>query len=140
MFLVARIAGLSPVVKQGPKRKEPMIHLYVGEFSDQESAKKELNTLRDAKADGFISKNGERSFLVYAGSYFEQKGAAKEQQRLAVLGIKVSLKQVVVSVPTFLLTAGSFPTREAALKKAAELEKEGLKSVVIENHIVKKHN
>jgi outer membrane protein TolC len=132
-------AGLSPVVKQGPKRKEPMTNLYIGEFSDQESARKELNTLRNAKADGFISKNGERSFHVYAGSYFEQKGAAKEQQRLAALGIKLSLKQVVVSVPTFLLTAGSFPTREAALEKGAELEKEGLKSVVIENDIVKEH-
>ena len=130
--------GLTPVVEQGPKSNEPMIRLYFGEFSNQATARKEQNKLRAAKADSFILMDGDRRFHVYAGSYIDQKGAKKEQRRLAALGIKLSLKQVVVPVPTYLLTAGSFPTEEAALEKAVELEKWGVKSVVIQRSAVRK--
>jgi cell division protein FtsN len=130
--------GLSPVVEQGPKRNKPMIRLYFGEFSNQATARREQNKLRAAKADSFFLMDGDRRFHVYAGSYIDQKGAEKEQQRLASLGIKLSLKQVVVPVPTFLLTVGSFPTREAALEKAVELEKQGVKAVVIQRSMVRK--
>ncbi|ABQ24747.1 TolC family protein [Geotalea uraniireducens] len=126
-------AGLSPVVKKGPTKKEPMLGLYIGEFPDRESARKELDKLRSVNAKGLIIKSGAGKYSVYAGSYVNRKYAAKELERLAALGIKLSMKNISVSVPTSLLTAGSFPTREAAMNEAAKLEKQGLKPVVIEN-------
>jgi cell division protein FtsN len=126
-------AGLSPLVTAGPKREMPMMRLHVGEFPNQEAARKELNKLRRAGADGFILRNKEGRYDVYDGSYYNQEGAVKEQKRLAGRGIKVNLKNVSVPVPTLVLTAGSFPTREAALQEARKLEQEGLKAVVMEN-------
>lgn len=125
--------GLSPVVKEGPKKKETMIRLYIGEFPDQNSARKELKKLHNAKADGFFIMSGKQKCQVYAGSYYNEDDAEKEQKRLAGLGINTSKKKLSVSVQTFLLTAGSFPTREAALKEAAKLEAQGLKPVVMES-------
>jgi outer membrane protein TolC len=126
-------AGLSPFVTAGPKREVPMIRLHVGDFPNQESARKELVKLRRAGADGFILRNQEGRYDVYDGSYSNQEGAVREQKRLAGRGIKVSLKNVSVPLPTLVLTAGSFPTREAALQEAAKLEQQGLKAVVMEN-------
>ena len=127
-----RSAGLSTVVKEGTKKKEPMIRLLVGVFPDQESARRELAKLRSVTKDCFVLKNKKR-YSLYAGTYHEQKSAVQEQERLAAHGVKASLEKTTVSVPTFLLTAGSFPTREAALKEVAKLEKQGLKPVVIES-------
>jgi len=121
--------GLSPQVEPGQKRKEPMIRLYVGGFPNQQSASKVLGRLRAANTDSFVLMEGAR-FQVYAGSYFDQKGATREQRRLAALGLKLTQKKTVVSVPTYLLTASSFPTRDAAMDMALQLEMQGLKSVV----------
>lgn len=126
-------AGLSPFVTAGPKREVPMIRLHVGDFPNQESARKELVKLRRAGAAGFILRNQEGRYEVYGGSYSNREGAVREQKRLAGRGIKVSLKNVSVPLPTLVLTAGSFPTRVAALQEAAKLEQQGLKAVVMEN-------
>lgn len=126
-----RSAGLSPQVTEGPKRVEPMIRLYSGEFPDPASARRELDRLRRAGADGFILDGGGR-YVVYAGSYRKQAGAVREQKRLAARGIEVSLKKADVPMPTFLLTADSFPTREEAARGALKLEQQGLKAVVVE--------
>lgn len=127
-----RNAGLAFAVEQGPKKKGPMTRLYVGEFPSQEAARKELHKLRAAKIDGFFLMDEDKKFHVYAGSFANEKRAEKELQRIAARGMKLSLKQVVVAVPTYLLTAGSFPTRVAALAMALELERQGVNSVVLE--------
>jgi hypothetical protein len=127
-----RKMGQVPVVEEGPKRKEPMLRLYAGAFPNLEAAKKQQEKLRANNVESFILLERDRKSHLYTGSYSDQNAAAKQQKRLADLGIKVSLKKVVVSVPTFHLTAGSFPTRGAALEVAAELEKQGVKSVVVQ--------
>ncbi|WP_298440005.1 SPOR domain-containing protein [Geobacter sp.] len=125
-------SGLTPVVKQGAKKKEPMVRLYLAEFDNRESAGRELANLKDATVDGFILKEGGK-YVVYAGSYFLHDRAVKEQQRLAALGIKPSLRKTSVSVPTLVLTAGKFTKREDAVKTAAKLKQKGLRSVVVES-------
>ena len=128
-------AGLEPVVEQGAKKNKAMVRLHVGEFPSQESARKELDKLSAAEVDGFFLLEADRKFHVYAGSYSDEKGAAQERQRLAALGIALTLKQVVVALPNFLLTAGSFPSRLAASAMAEELERQGVNSVVVERPI-----
>ncbi|AJE03457.1 SPOR domain-containing protein [Geobacter pickeringii] len=128
----AQDSGFTPLVKQGPKKKEPMIRLYLGEFGDQESAKRELAKLHDATVEGFVLNEGGK-YRVYAGSYFLHERAVKEQQRLTALGIKPTLKKASVSVPTLLLTAGKFSNREDAVKAAAKLRQKGLKPAVVES-------
>jgi cell division septation protein DedD len=125
-------AGLEPVVEQGPKKKEPMVRLYVGEFPNQAAAKNEVQKLRALKVEGFFLVRADGTCQVYAGSYADEKGATRELRRLAALGRKFTLKPVTVAVPTFMLTAGTFPTRSEAQNKAQELEKQGVKAVVIE--------
>jgi len=127
-----REAGLTPVVKQGVKKKEPMIRLFFGEFADQETARKELQRLHDATVEGFVLKEG-GAYQVYAGSYFAKDLAIKEQERLAGLGFRLTFRKANVPVPTVLLTAGKYGSREEALKDAARLKKKGLASTVIAN-------
>jgi len=127
-----REAGLTPVVKQGVKKKEPMIRLFFGEFADQETARKELQRLHDATVEGFVLKEG-GAYQVYAGSYFAKDLAIKEQERLAGLGFRLTLRKANVPVPTVLLTAGKYGSREEAFKDAARLKKKGLASTVIAN-------
>jgi cell division protein FtsN len=125
-------AGLEPVVEQGAKRKGPMIRLSAGDYPTLEAAKKQINKLHEAKVDGFFLLGGDKRYHVYVGSYADEKSAAAEGSRLAALGIKSSMKRVVVPVSTFKLTAGSFPTRAAAMAMAEELEKQGVHSVPVE--------
>ena len=126
-------AGLQPEVEQGSKRKESMTRLSVGEYPSQGDAKKQLNKLRAAKINGFYLMEADQKYHVYVGSFSDEKSATKECERFSALGIKASLKHVIVAVPTLRLTAGIFPTRVEALAKAMELEKQGMKSVVIEH-------
>jgi len=123
-------AGLAPTVKEGPKKKTAVIRLYLAEFGEQEAAGRELSRLHAAGAHGFTVKTGEQKYTVYAGSLFDQKSALQEQARLSKHGIKTTLKNVSVALPTFELTAGTFPSREAAQENAAKLEKQHLKAAV----------
>lgn len=124
--------GLKPVVEMGDKKMEPMVRLYVAEFPSQALARKEIEKLKSAKVDGFFLKDEDGKYRVYAGSYASEKRAEAERDRAAALGVSLTLKQVMVAVPTFLLVAGSFPTRESALGLAAKLEAQGLKVEVAE--------
>lgn len=124
--------GLKPVVEMGDKKMEPMVRLYVAEFPSQALARKEIEKLKSAKVDGFFLKDEDGKYRVYAGSYASEKRAEAERDRGAALGVSLTLKQVMVAVPTFLLVAGSFPTRESALGLAAKLEAQGLKVEVAE--------
>lgn len=124
-------AGVVPVVEQGPKRKEPMTRVYLGEFANQQAAKKTIDKLRANDAEHFILTDKAGRLHIYAGSFSDEKAAAKEQQRFVSLGIKASLKQVQVSVPTYVLTAGCFRTGKGALDKVAELKRLGVKATVV---------
>jgi hypothetical protein len=42
---------------------------------------------------------------------------------------------VIVAVPTYLLSAGNFPTRVAATAGSRELEGQGISSIVIERSL-----
>ncbi|MBT1074629.1 SPOR domain-containing protein [Geobacter grbiciae] len=127
-----REAGLTPVVKEGNRKKEPMIRLLFGEFADQETARKELQKLRDATVEGFILNEGGK-YRVYAGSYFVKARATQEQQRLEALGYKLTFRKANVSVPVLLLTAGKYGSRAEALKDVSRLKKRGLSAAVIAN-------
>jgi len=127
-----REAGLTPVVREGGKKKEPMIRLLFGEFADPVTARNELLRLHDATVDGFIL-NEEGKYRVYAGSYFVEERAVKEQQRLEALGFRITLRKASVTVPTLLLTAGKYGSRDEALKDAARLKKKGLVPAVVAN-------
>jgi len=125
--------GLVPIIKQGPEKKEQVTRLYFAKYQNQLQAQKALKKLQSRKADGFILLNEKQQHVVYASSFADQSSALKEQARLAGLGIKVSLEKTTTSLPTFLLSAGNFLGREAALKYAKDLEQQGLKSIVSEN-------
>ena len=123
--------GLSTSLEQGLKKDQPIIRLYIGEFSDQESVRKEQEKLRNANIESYFLMSGSNKLQVFVGVYLDQDLASKELQRLSNLGISLSLKRTVVSIPTLLLSAGNFKTRELALDMAVELEKQGVKSSVI---------
>ena len=123
--------GLIPKIQPGPHRDMSMIRLLVNESTDHESAKRMLVRLRTAKVAGFMLVI-DRRYHVYAGSYSSPEDAAKEQKRLAGLGITVHPKKATVSMPIFQLVAGDFPTREAALDAALKLEKLRIKPLVAE--------
>ncbi|QXM09299.1 SPOR domain-containing protein [Geomonas subterranea] len=127
-------AGMKPVVEPGPKRKEQMSRIHVGEYTEQKAAEKMLQKLRQAKAEHFMLQDKTGKFNVYAGSYFDKVGAVDEQLRLAGFGITTELRPMSVQVPTFNLTAGSFKSEEAAARKGAELEKAGVKPTVVQRH------
>lgn len=127
----AQRSGIAYFVEQGPKHKEPMTRVHIGEYANQQAAKKTLDKLRAVNAEHFVLQDKTGKLNIYAGSFADPKAALKEQQRFASLGIKSNLKQVMVSVPTYQLSAGCFLTEEAARKKVAELDKLGFKSVVV---------
>jgi len=127
-------AGFTPLVKQGPAKTVAVIRLFVADYGNQKTARQEIDRLRKVKADGFIIKNKEGEFAVYAGSYRDPKQAAIEQERLATRGVETYLKGDHVSLPTFQITAGSFASpEEAAAESATKLEKQGLKATVTES-------
>jgi len=127
-----RRAGLAAHIKQGPAKIETMIRLHVADYPNQKTALQEVGRLARIKADGFVINERPGDFSVYAGSYRDRKQAVIEQERLAALGVKTVFKDVSISRSTFLLTAGSFATREAAAEKVKVLEKRGLKSTISE--------
>lgn len=119
-------SGLVPVVTGGLHQERQVVRLLVGEFEKLSAAKKALADLESARIKGFILKNTSLRYDLFAGSFFTLQGAETEQRRLAARGVKLQLRRVSVSLPAYLLTAGSFTTREAAMAGAAELRKKGL--------------
>ncbi len=123
-------AGLLPRVSAGSKQPRQVIRLNAGDYLTQADAQKELDRLHAANGGGFILNRGKAGYRLYAGSFFSQNSAQKEQQRLAALGLKLTLEESTVMLPTSLLTAGRFTTREDALESANKLESLGVESVV----------
>ncbi|GFO60057.1 hypothetical protein GMST_23820 [Geomonas silvestris] len=126
-------AGLREAVKPGPLKTTTSFRLYLTEFTDREKAARELERLQNNKIKGFVLKSKEQRYVVYAGAHLDRKSAVQEQTRLALRGIHTSLKPAQVSLPTLVLTAGSFASREEAMASAVILEKQNLKPVVTEN-------
>ncbi|MFZ3209645.1 MAG: SPOR domain-containing protein [Geobacteraceae bacterium] len=125
-----RKAAIDPVMKKSVKRQEPMNRLFLADFSDREAAEVELKGLVKLTADAFIlPENGK--YAVYAGSYYMKGQAAGEQDRLYDKGVKLVMKKVIVPINVTRMTAGSFATRDQALKAAASLKKLGLTVQVI---------
>ena len=123
-------AGLVPLVSAGTKQPREVIRLNAGDYQKQPAAQTELDKLYAANAGGFILNRGKAGFRLYAGSFFSRNSALKEQQRLAALGIVMTLEEATVQLPTSLLTAGRFTSREAAVAGALKLKKLGIAAVV----------
>lgn len=122
-------AAVTPVHKERGKVAEPMHRLYLAEYADHDAAQAELEKLNKLTSDAFIlQENGK--YVVYAGSYFREGRAAKEQDRLYDRGVKLLLKKAEVKVPITRVTAGRYSSREEALKAALQLKKLGIKAKV----------
>lgn len=127
---IVKKAGLVPAVTAGSKRKRQVIRLNVGDYETQAAAQKELRKLAKRTAGGFILKLGKAGLRLYAGSFFSRNSALKEQQRLVALGFPLTLEEATVQLSTALLTAGRFPSREAAVAGALKLKRLGVDAVV----------
>lgn len=123
-------AGLSTIIRKGPKKIEPMNRLFVAEFDSRSEATEELLKLRKWTHDAFILP-GKGKYAVYAGSYFLKARAESEQSRLIKQGIKPVVQKVDVPVSTKKLTAGSFSTRKEAEEETIHLKKLGIKASVL---------
>jgi len=117
-------AGFKPVVTPGRKKNEPMNRLILAEFASYSSASSELERVRKSSRDAFILQENGR-YVVYAGSYFDQERAAREQDRLRREGFAPIVKKSSAPVQTYTLSSGGFATREQAEKEAARLRKLG---------------
>jgi cell division protein FtsN len=123
-------AGLTPVSSRGPKQPTLMYRLFVAGYSDASVAANERNKLLESTPDAFVLLN-DGNYELFAGSYHEEGRAVKLRDRLAARGIKTELRQVTAPVATRMLSAGAFPTREAAGAVAERLKKDGIVCIVI---------
>ena len=123
--------GLESKVSPGPKRPTRMYRLHVAEFKDAAAAAAERKKLLEAAPDAFVLPHGAVYELI-AGSYHEEGGGKLEQERLSAWGVTVELTQVVTPVATRQLTAGSFPTREAAALSAERLKNAGISCSIVQ--------
>lgn len=127
--------GLVPVVLEGPGKARDVIRLHIGEYQTLAAAQESLKQLKDTHSGGFILKHEARRYDAYAGSFFTRKDAETEQRRLAARGIQLTLKEVSVVLPNFILTAGSFQSRDVALEKLKKLRQQGLDGEVLQNQV-----
>ena len=126
-----KTAGLTPTIIPGPKQPTTMYRLFVAGYSDATSVVAERTTLLKATPSAFVlPRDGNHE--LFAGSYHEKGRATKEQERLAARGVKTEIQEVTIPVATKRLTAGSFPTREAADKVAERLKTHGGDCIVTE--------
>lgn len=123
-------AGLTPLVTAGSKQSRQVTRLKVGDYRSQQLAQQQLQKIRKYTAGGFIIYQRKTGYRLYAGSFFSHDSAQKEQRRLVAHGIDLTLEETAVTLPTSLLTAGRFQSREAALVGVLKLKKLGLKAVV----------
>ncbi len=126
-------SGLIPVVLDGLKQERQVFRLWVGAYKDRSSASQAVEPLQKKHIKSFILKNSARRYNAYAGSFFSLESAEIEQKRLAAKGVTVELKKTSVSLPAFLLTAGSFTTRDAAMESAKKLEQQGLAVEILQS-------
>ncbi len=117
-------AGLRTHVAKGNVKTATMNRLLVAEAATAVAARQELDKLKKVSKDAFLlRKNG--GYAIYAGSYFDGAKALKEQERLQKQGVLSIVKKSEAPVSSYSLSAGGYPTREAALKHADALKKLG---------------
>jgi hypothetical protein len=122
--------GISNVSVRKSKKAETMHRLFLADFANREAADAELRKLQPQTGSAFIlNENGRHA--LYAGSYLHERGASREQKRLARKGVKLTLKTVKVSLPVSEVTAGSFAGSEEANKEAIRLKRKGIVVKVI---------
>ncbi len=128
-------AGLVPLVTSGHKQPRTLIRLKAGDFESFQVAQTEREKLLLKVKEGpFILKDDKGHYTLYAGSYLHRSNAEQVQKQLAASGLKLTLEESTVMLPTSQLTAGRFPSREDAVTEALKLEKLGIKSVVQKNN------
>jgi cell division septation protein DedD len=122
-----RGAGFEPFVVKGPKKTETMNRLLIGEYYRSSDAASVLARLKKVTDAGFVLKENGK-FVLVAGSYRGKAGAVDEQNRLRSLGFRSVIRPAQAPVLTLKLTAGRFPTADAAENGARRLEKLGVKA------------
>lgn len=132
-FISARAAlkkaGLKPVASRGSKRRKRINLLYIAKYADPAVASAAMQKRLEAAPDAFILPI-DGAYELFAGVYRTKKEGLKEQERLSTWGVASELRRVVIPSRTRRLTAGAFPTREAADALAESLRKEGISSEV----------
>jgi cell division protein FtsN len=131
MRTAMKTAGLAPAITPGPKQPTTMYRLFVAGYSDATRVVAERNIVLKATPNAFVLPH-DGNHELFAGSYHEKGRATKEQERLAGRGIKTEILQTTIPVATKQLTAGSFPTREAADTVAERLKKDVGNCIVTE--------
>lgn len=128
-------AGIGSFSIRKGKKTEPMHRLHVADFADRKGADAELKNLLKVSAASFVlPANGK--YALYAGSYFQEAQAVKEKERIVGKGgkggkdMKVTIEKAEVKVPVKVLSAGSFSTKEKAVKEAERLKKQGVTVMV----------
>ncbi|MCL2761365.1 MAG: SPOR domain-containing protein [Desulfuromonadales bacterium] len=122
----AQRAGLKvKVVKSAVKRNEPMTRLFVSSFDSRENAEAELNRLKEVTNDGFILLH-DGVYSVYAGSYYDPRNVASEEQKLNNAGFAVTRQSVNVPLRTYKVSTGRFASRKAAQAEANRLRRAGM--------------
>lgn len=124
--------GIDPVKKEVVSATEPMNRLYVGEYTDQDTAAAELQKLKKLTADAFIIAEGSY-YSLYAGSYFTASRLNQETARLAAKGIKTVVRTVLLKIKVTRIRAGNYASMESARKAAHDLNSRGLKVSVVKS-------
>lgn len=124
-------AGLVARVTEGPQEKREAIRLFLGNYPDLPAAQRALDPLQGTASQGFVLKNASRGYDAYAGSYFSAGAAQAEQRHLAARGIELTLKNVTLMLPTFVVTAGRFPSQAAAQPALAKLGQQGVSATIV---------
>ncbi|GFE61630.1 SPOR domain-containing protein [Geobacter sp. AOG2] len=125
----AKGAGLEVVVKQGGRKKTAMNRLHAGDYPTRAEAVAELDKLKHYTSDAFILEQGGK-FAVYAGSYLLTTRAGSEKERLAAAGVKLTIRQAEVSIPSKSLIAGTFNDKKAADAALKKLKGLGIKATL----------
>lgn len=125
-------AGLAPVVADGPRQERQVTRLLIGEYQDLATARQALDQLGNSHS-GFILKNRSGHYDAFAGSFFARQGAEIEQQRLSARGLDLQLREVAVVLPTFIVTAGSFSSKDLAAEHGRKLEQQGLTVKILQS-------
>jgi len=126
-------AGLVPVVTEGGKLEREVVRLLIGNYPNLSAANAALEPFKSLSSP-FIIKHAAGSYDAYASSFFHRPDAETEQQRLKRAGAQTTLKQVTVSLPGYLVTAGSFAALADAEQAVAKLGHQQLSAEILSDH------
>lgn len=131
-LLRVRAIGLQPDNMPGPRRMMQMTRLTVGEYLRRAEAGKTLDRLQHSGVNGLIMRGRDNKYRILLGAFADQENAKNKLAHFVSKGIRVNSYRQVVPVPTKILIAGSFKTREEAFKSASKMEYLGVKCSLME--------